>query len=160
IKVIVPLGSAIYVGGGFSTIGGQSRNWLAALDTTNGNALAWNPNPVTGVGSGILALVARGATLYTAGSFTTISCQARHGMAAIDTAGALAAWNPNPNQGVNALAVNGSTIYAGGNFTQIGGQRRFRMAALDALSGAVTGWTAHANDHVDVLTLAGGELFV
>ncbi len=34
----------IYVGGFFTSIGGQNRNSLAALDLTTGMATAWNPN--------------------------------------------------------------------------------------------------------------------
>jgi trimeric autotransporter adhesin len=38
-------GSTVYAGGGFTTIGGQTRNYIAALNATTGAAIpAWNPN--------------------------------------------------------------------------------------------------------------------
>ena len=36
-------GSTVYAGGTFTSIGGQSRNRIAALDATTGLATAWNP---------------------------------------------------------------------------------------------------------------------
>ena len=45
VDAIVPSGSLVYVGGSFSTIGGQARNNLAAIDTTTGLATSWDPNP-------------------------------------------------------------------------------------------------------------------
>jgi hypothetical protein len=37
-------GSTVYVGGAFSSIGGQTRNRIAALDASTGAAMSWNPN--------------------------------------------------------------------------------------------------------------------
>ena len=37
-------GSTVYAGGDFTSIGGQTRNYIAALDATTGAATAWNPN--------------------------------------------------------------------------------------------------------------------
>ncbi|GIW09481.1 MAG: hypothetical protein KatS3mg061_0538 [Dehalococcoidia bacterium] len=37
-------GSTVYVGGGFTSVGGQTRNRLAALDAATGNVTSWNPN--------------------------------------------------------------------------------------------------------------------
>ncbi len=36
-------GNTVYVGGTFTSIGGQTRNSIAALDATTGAATAWNP---------------------------------------------------------------------------------------------------------------------
>ncbi|HKQ57804.1 MAG TPA: Ig-like domain repeat protein, partial [Candidatus Eisenbacteria bacterium] len=154
-------GSKIYAGGGFSNIGGAARAWLAALEPVTGNALAWNPNPVTGVGSGISSIVVNGATVYVAGSFSTIGGQSRNSVAAVDTSnGVPSAWNPNPNALARALAVSGSTVYLGGDFSTVGGQPRLRFAAVDNVSGAPASWTAHTSSDVaytasfSVLTLA------
>jgi trimeric autotransporter adhesin len=40
-------GATLYVGGDFSSIGGQSRNYLAALSATTGNATSFDPSPRT-----------------------------------------------------------------------------------------------------------------
>jgi len=161
IRAVVPMGPTVYVGGAFGMIHGVARNWLAAVDSVDGSTLPWNPNPVIGVGSGVSALVARGASLHIAGSFTTISSAPRRYAAAVDTAGQLLAWDPSPNQLINALAVNGSSVFAGGTFDSIGGQARSRMGAVDATSGqASITWLGHANGQVDFLAAAGSSVFV
>src|SRR5262245_36999240 len=37
--------STVYAGGFFTNIGGQARNYIAALDAATGTATAWDPNP-------------------------------------------------------------------------------------------------------------------
>jgi hypothetical protein len=45
IYVVTPDGAdGWYIGGNFTSIGGQQRNGLAALNATTGQATAWNPD--------------------------------------------------------------------------------------------------------------------
>lgn len=55
-------GGTVYVGGDFTTIGGQARRRLAAVDAVTGAATPWNPNP----GGDVLTLLVRGSTVYPA----------------------------------------------------------------------------------------------
>lgn len=110
-------GSTIYAAGGFSDdIGGQPRNFLAALDAVTGKAIAWNPSP----NSQVLAMAPQGDTMYVGGWFNNIGGQKRYGLAALDvSSGQASAWNPETGilgvwSQVRALSVNGSTVYAGG----------------------------------------------
>jgi hypothetical protein len=132
-------GSTVYVGGYFTRIGGQARNYIAALDTGTGQATDWNPNASGGFGMypGVYALAISGSTVYVGGLFGSIGGQSRNWIAALDAAtGQATAWNPNASGGdtfycgVYALAISGSTVYAGGTFTTIGGQTRNNIAAL------------------------------
>ncbi len=61
-------GATLYVGGAFTTIGGQARNRLAAIDTTTGTPSAWNPN----ASGAVNVLVLNGTTLYAGGAFTKV----------------------------------------------------------------------------------------
>lgn len=63
--------------GAFSTIGGQPRARLAALDATTGLATAWDP----GSNNPVLALAVSGSTVYAGGAFTTIGGKVRQGLA-------------------------------------------------------------------------------
>jgi trimeric autotransporter adhesin len=145
-------GATVYAGGEFTTIGGQSRKGIAALDATTGNATAWNPN----ANYGIFSLVVSGATVYAGGYFDTIGGQSRRYLAALDAAtGNAMAWNPNPNSYyVYSLAVSGTTVYAGGYFDSIGGQNRMGIAALDATTGNALAWNPNANNFNLVNTVA------
>ncbi len=71
-------GSTVYAGGGFSTIGGRSRNRVAALDATTGNATAWDPN----ASSTVSALAVSGSTIYIGGAFSQIASDPQGGFAA------------------------------------------------------------------------------
>ncbi len=128
-------GSTVYAGGDFTSIGGQARNNIAALDTGSGRASAWNPNASGGVG----ALAVSGSTIYAGGGFTSIGGQARNNIAALDTRSGLAsAWNPNATgdilgegiSSVGAVVVSRSTVYAGGDFLTIGGDPQEGFAAF------------------------------
>jgi hypothetical protein len=151
-------GSTVYAGGWFSSIGGQTRNRIAALDAaTTGAATDWNPNPNDYVN----ALAVSGSTVYAGGSFTSIGGQARNHIAALDAAstGVATDWNPNADSWVSALAVSSSTVYAGGYFTSIGGQPRNCIAALDTSTGAATIWNPNADYEVYALAVSGSTIY-
>ena len=149
-------GSTIYVGGWFVSIGGLTRNNIAALDATTGAATAWNPN----ANGYIYALAISGSTLYAAGAFTQIGGQTRNYIAALDTdTGTATFWNPIASETVYALAVSGSTVYAGGGFNSIGGQMRNHIAALDAATGVATDWNPKANASINALAVSGSTVY-
>jgi len=152
-------GTTVYAGGEFTSIGGQTRNYIAALDATlnTNNATAWNP----GANSNVWALSVSGTTVYVGGRFTSIGGQTRNHIAALDASGTATAWNPNANKSVKALAVSGTTVYAGGAFTSIGGQVRYRIAALDATQNTnnATAWNAYAGGLVYALAVSGTTVY-
>ena len=142
----------VYAGGTFTTIGGQTRNRIAALDPSSAAATAFNPNATSGQVSAI-ALSPSLATVYAGGTFTTIGGQARNRIAALSasTGAADATWNPNAGNAVNALAVSGdgSIVYAGGTFTTIGGQTRNRIGSVSSSgAGSATTWNPNASGGV------------
>lgn len=135
---IAVAGNLVYTGGFFTSIGGQSRNRIAALDMSTGAATSWNPNSSHNVRS-----VSIGSnSIFAGGDFTTIGGQSRNFLAALDlVSGASSSWNPNPFGGVATVFVSCNTIYVGGTFfTSIGGQPRNRLAAIDAGTGLATSW--------------------
>jgi outer membrane protein assembly factor BamB len=68
------------VGGLFTTIAGQARNRLAAIDKTTGEVTAWNPN-ADGL---VRSIVVSEGKVFVGGEFTTISGQSRAMFAVID----------------------------------------------------------------------------
>ncbi len=135
-------GGTIYAGGVFSTIGGQARSNIAALDAATGTATSWDPE----ANAAVRSLAVSGGTVYAGGDFTSIGGKARNHIAALHaTTGRATGWNPSANSNVYALAVSKGTVYVGGQFTSIGGQARNHIAALDA-AGTATGWDPNAAD--------------
>jgi len=140
--------STVYAGGNFTSIGGQSRNRIAALDATTGNATTWDPDS----DDWVYVLELSGSTLYVGGLFSNIGGQTRNYIAAIDTStGNATSWDPNANNQINTLEVSGTTVYTGGAFTFIGGQVRNRIAAIDMTTGNATPWNPDANGIVFAL---------
>jgi len=161
VGVLVVSGSTIYAGGNFSSIGGQARNYIAALDATTGAATNWNPS----ANYDVYALAVVGSTVYAGGYFTNIGGQARSGIAALDaTTGTATSWDPSAHGGVHpyidALAVSGGTVYAGGEFTSIGGQARPFVAALDAAAGTATAWNPGVGGDVSAVAVDAGAVYV
>jgi hypothetical protein len=85
VGVITVSGSTVYVGGSFTSIGGQPRTGIAALDPATGAATAWNPNSLGILGA--RALTVSGQTVYVDGS---------PGIVAITASGTVDVQNPTP----------------------------------------------------------------
>ncbi|MBM9578909.1 pyrroloquinoline quinone biosynthesis protein [Leptospira sp. 201903070] len=165
IKAMVQSGNTIFVGGLFTSIGGQTRNRIAAIDATTGTVLSWYPTG--GANSDIYGLALSGNTLYVAGSFTNIGGSTRNGIAALDaTTGAVLSWYPTGGLGGSpfgkCLVLSGSTLYIGGGFTSIGGVARTNIGAVDANTGATLSWypSGGVNFNLNVLYLNSGVLYI
>lgn len=140
-------GSTAYLAGSFRSLGGITRNYLAAVNSETGQLLDWNPNP----DSFVEAVAVRDNVVFAGGHFKTVGGQPRKKLAAIDarsggTLGWVAdAWLSNPsNGGVYALELSGNTLLVGGDFVLMGGEPRGGLAALDATSARVLPWDVAA----------------
>jgi beta-propeller uncharacterized protein DUF5122 len=158
-------GTAVYAGGRFTLIGGETRNRLVAFNKSSGALLAWNPN----LNNTVNTLLVSGATVYAGGAFTTVGTTTRNRLAAFNAAdastnpGTLLSWNPNANDVVSTLDIAGSTLYAGGSFTKIGDTSRRSLAAISATGvGTASAWDPNPTGSVTTLAVssAGGTVTV
>jgi hypothetical protein len=156
-------GNDLFVGGQFTNIGGQNRNYIAKLSTV-GSGIAdpiWNPN----AGYWVTSLALSGSDLYVGGWFTSIGGLARNRIAKLSTVGngtVDANWNPSADSWVNALLLSGTDLYVGGNFTHIGGQTRSKIAKLSTsgIGDAELTWNPNADYEVFAFAISGNEIFV
>ena len=110
----------ILIGGGFTTIGGVTRNRIARLNADGTLDTGFNPNAERGVYS--IAVQADGKILI-GGFFTTVGGVTRNRIARLNADGTLdTTFNPNANSYVNSIAMQADgKILIGGDFTTIGG---------------------------------------
>ena len=136
---VAPNGNAIFVGGEFHFINGESRDYLAKLDAATGA-------PVETFGTrlydSVRDLVVRGNTLYVAGEFEKVSSEPRYGLAALDPQTGdvrpnLAIPFTDQRKGPEAVVrkidvtTDGSKLVAIGNFTKVDGLDRTELAVLN-----------------------------
>ncbi len=131
-------GSRIYVGGDFTSFGGQTRNRLAVVNTATNTLVAGFP----GVDYHVHDIDLAGNTLYLGGNFGAVGGQ-RGRLAALNaTTGALLSWAPSvPDREVFAIAASpdGSQLAIGGPFETVNGVSNFGrgFAVLSTSTGEI-----------------------
>ncbi len=127
VRVIVPSGDLLYVGGSFTSMGGATCNRLIALDATTGDATSWAPN----ANGDVYAIALTDTTAMVGGAFTQMNSTSRARFAELSrSTGALTTFNPGASNTVWALALSGDTLFSAGDFTTFYGQPRTRLAAV------------------------------
>lgn len=151
-------GTTLYVGGFFSSIGGQSRARIAALDANTGSATNWNPK----AGDEVRALAVNGTSVYVGGNFTIIGGEVRNYLARFDAAtGQADSWNPNANSTVRTMLMSAGNLYVGGTFTTIGVTTRNRIAAISEVDGTLTSFDPNViNGEVSSLAIDGSTVYL
>ena len=129
VQTFLAFESTLYLGGNFTSVNGQTRNHLAALDLATGQLSSWNPN----ANGNVVAMTGNGGTVYVSGGFDHIGGRTRQWLAALSLDTGLAdLWTPGPDGAPLSLAFAQNTVFAGGQFNYIGGKTRLNLAGLDA----------------------------
>ncbi len=140
-------GSTLYIGGQFTSAGGQPRAMVAAVDLDTGLALPWNPT-VAGdqyTAPVVNALATNADTVFISGYFLSVGNQAVPGLAALDkVTGVARIWISADGGLVSQFTTVGNQVWVGGRFGMLGGQTRNHIAAIDTNTGAVTSWNPDA----------------
>ena len=122
--------NTLYIAGSFTNIGGQPRRYLAALNSTNGAATTWDPNP-----NSIPTAIARSTNqVYVGGYFSLIGGQSRRSLAALDYVSGLATpWNPGVTDYISVMQVANDNLYLGGALDSLGGSYHPYIAVFPPL---------------------------
>jgi Ca2+-binding RTX toxin-like protein len=166
-------GSRLFVGGTFTSVGGLTRNRLAAIDPLTGNVdKNWKG---TGTNNVVRALTVSGNRLYLGGDFTQVKGEPRQHLAAVDasTAALDPLWTPSAykadgsTSSVYALDISadGTRVYVGGLFNTISvnsvATRTEKLAALDSITGNVDPvFTPADQNHIIAMDVSNGNVFV
>ena len=119
-----PSGATLYVGGAFLTVGGLDRLNVAAIDTTTGATVGWNPILDGDVSNATMS--PDGSAVYLAGSFANVNGVARRLAAGVGAqSAAVNSWAPFPQDAVGYVYLSqfsGGRLAIGGNFTEVGNE--------------------------------------
>ena len=139
-------GSAVYLGGAFTSVAGTPRLGVAAV-SSSGVLLPWHA-PVTG--GMVHDLVVAPTRVYLAGSFLTVDGLPRPYLASVSAStGALDRhFTARPDGVVWALRGDASRLLIGGAFHDISGRPAGHLAPLSYASGALLPWRSRPYDAV------------
>jgi hypothetical protein len=135
-----------YIGGNFTRVGNEIRNYIARIRSDLSLDPVWNPNagyPVTTL------VVSTDGTVYAGGHFFRIGGEQRLQVAALDAkTGRATGWNPDSDGVVTALAVSpdDKTVYVA---------RRYGVAeAFDATDGSAKPWNPEPSGDIYALAVS------
>lgn len=152
-------GSSVYLAGGFLSLNGHPRKYVAEVDRNTGLVRDWAP-----LLSEAASTVARigDRVLVSEGNLQSCDGVARHNLAALDLGtGIPTDWAPPSVDGeVEALVVRDGMLYFAGVFHEVNGLPRNGMAAVDLVTGEVTDWAPEPQGAVRKVVLSGDTLFV
>ncbi len=152
------VGSTVYAGGRFTTVSGQSRNTIAAIDAITGQLTSWNAQVV---GSVVKTIIYNSDKILFGGSFSTFGGQPRNSLASINISSQqVTSWNPNVKGIVNALALKGDTVFIGGEFDSIGIKDREGVGAVRLSIDSVLAWKFKLVGKVNALAMYRDTIFV
>ncbi len=132
-------GNTLYLAGNFVSVGGQPRQYLAAVDATSGAVLPFQANLSVSSPYYAQAIELVGSTLYVGGSISSLQAGGTgswitvSALAAVDAAtGATLQWAATGYNGtVLSLKATGGKLYVGGTFTQAESVSRNRLAVYN-----------------------------
>lgn len=126
-----------FLGGMFTTVGGQPRKNLAHINrdfqVTDWYAEVNNP---------VECIAVTSTSVFIGGWFTNVSGVSRNYFAELNrTTGSVTSFDPNPYGRVASLLIDGNSLYIGGSFLNIGGQSRTGMACFSIHDKAIKNWS-------------------
>jgi len=156
--IVVQPDGKILVGGQFNgatSIGGQTRNYIARLDATTGDADSFDPNA-----NGVVRTIAlqSDGKILAGGVFTTIGGQTRNHIARLNAVFGAAdvSFDPDANDVVRVITLQpDGKILVGGQFlgaNSIGGKTRNYIARLDT-GGVADSFNPNANEVVRAIAV-------
>ena len=147
----------LYVAGQFTSIGGQTRRGVAALNPGDGLAQAWDPH----VNGNAAAVAASNGVVFVGGTFGSVGGVARTNLASLALAtGHPTGWAPTANGSISDMVSDGTSLFIGGYFTIVSGFTHPYVARLDVVTGNVADWDPGVPNVVACLARDGTRLYV
>lgn len=131
-------GGTLYIGGDFTTVGGQSRARLAAINTRTGTVDPFDPKISKSIYA--LSLAPDENTMYVGTTDALVNLNRQPKLAAMHSDGSFNSnFTPTLDGLVRAsvLSPDGSTLYVAGDFLNVDGEPHEKLAAVSTVDGSV-----------------------
>jgi uncharacterized delta-60 repeat protein len=158
--IAVQADGKILIGGKFTNIGAQTRNYIGRVDATTGLADSFNPNANLDVDT---IVVQPDGKVLAGGGFAFIGGQGRVGFARLDaTTGMADSLDAQANSSTLSIALQtDGKILIGGVFTTLGGQPHTHLARIDPISGFADSFNPQVDEDVTaILVQPDGKILV
>lgn len=107
---------SVFLGGEFVSMGGETRRYLAAVDTLNGEILPWNPES----DGSVFALATAGHAVWVGGAFSRVAGEPQPFLGALDAvSGRLLGEQPRLDGNVRSLLIDGRDVFVAGEFRSL-----------------------------------------
>jgi hypothetical protein len=141
VSAIAVFGKRVYLGGGFTKVGGRPRRNVAAVGRRQGHLKPWNPGADGRVD---VIKIGRSGGVYLGGEFAHVAGATRQRLARVSRSGALTPWSPSvgqvggaacpprcrPKVLTLAFSPRGGGLYIGGHFGTVDGAPRNEAAEI------------------------------
>ncbi len=148
-----------YVGGFFTTVNDQTKNYLVRINSDGSINSTWNPV----VNNYVNCMVFDGTNVFIGGAFTTVSGFSRNMIAKINgtTGAVITDWSHSvTGTTIKTMWKDGSVLYFGGAFTQVDGSARGNIAKVYTDNNTLDGWNLSFNDQVNSIAGSGTDIYV
>ncbi len=156
VKCMAIYQNILYLGGNFSSIDGQTRNNLAAINLATGALTSWAPQPDGEVNT----ITISNGTIWVGGSFSLIGSQVRSSLASVTTSGTVNPFSMGINGIVKSIAVVDSLVYVGGSFNTAGSITRNNIASFNSFSNTLRNWNPNVDGPVLAMAISGSTLYI
>jgi hypothetical protein len=146
-------GSGLYIGGDFTSVGGQARTKsIARIDPVTGAVdPTFQPAPTNMSGySPVFDIVSDSNNLYLSAAGSGGACTA------LTAATGAAVWSHHANGDMQSVRLIGSTVYCGGHYSgtaSFDGLTRNKIAAVDAATGTILSFAPNVNSALGVWSM-------
>lgn len=164
VKVLLPQGTDLLVGGQFTQIANEDRLGVAMLEVASAALKPWFVGTSSlrpGVTPIVRAMAVDNQQVAIGGDFVSIGGVIRNRLAALDlTTGQATRWNPGADGDVYDLCLGTNGLFVGGVFNNIGGAAIPRLAQVNLADGQALDWNPFSSvsgNHCVVTMVRQGE---
>lgn len=149
--------SLLFLGGNFSSVYGQSRSYLAAINMKNFNLHPFAPL----IDSTVYSIHINENNLYVGGRFSLVNGNSRLKFASFNVNDLqLSPYQLNFNQYVQSIVAKDSIVYFGGNFNLVNNISRQRFAAFDFHKNSLLDFQLNSNDIIYNVFVDSNSLYI